>query len=178
MFEYAPGVTAPTKANVSAAFVALRETCRLPSGARYILAVDGGPNSSPEGKTHGMEVRAPAPPLCSRLAHPPRARSTRSSWRSAARRSATTTSTPTPRTRRSRRACARRSPTRSSSTLRAASLRGRACCAGRGAGGGRATRSMCGRCERGPGCVLHVLCGYMVLAARCETKLGGPGLAR
>ncbi|KIP04700.1 hypothetical protein PHLGIDRAFT_182708 [Phlebiopsis gigantea 11061_1 CR5-6] len=55
MFEYAPGVTAPTKAAVSAAFVALRETCRLPSGARYILAVDGGPNSSPEGQTHGME---------------------------------------------------------------------------------------------------------------------------
>ena len=57
MFQYAPEVTASTKNNVSAAFLALKDLCRLPNGSKYIQSIDGGLNNSPEGRTKDMEVR-------------------------------------------------------------------------------------------------------------------------
>ena len=57
LFQYAPEVTTSTKSNVSTAFLALKDSCRLPDGSRYILSIDGGLNNSPEGKAKGLEVR-------------------------------------------------------------------------------------------------------------------------
>ncbi|GJE90439.1 stress responsive A/B barrel domain-containing protein [Phanerochaete sordida] len=55
LFQYAPDVSAETRQHVATAFLALQDACRLPGGARYVQAADGGANSSPEGRTHGME---------------------------------------------------------------------------------------------------------------------------
>ena len=57
MFQYGPEVSTSTKNNVTAAFIGLKEACRLPDGSKYILSIDGGLNNSPEGHTKGMEVR-------------------------------------------------------------------------------------------------------------------------
>lgn len=57
LFQYGPEITASTKNNVSAAFLALKDACRLPDGSRYVLSIDGGLNNSPEGLAKGMEVR-------------------------------------------------------------------------------------------------------------------------
>ena len=56
MFKYPAGLSPATKSSVSAAFVGLKESCRLPNGSRYIQSVDGGLNNSPEGHTKGLEV--------------------------------------------------------------------------------------------------------------------------
>ena len=63
MFQYKSSVTATTKDNVSSAFMALKDACRLPDGSKYIVAIDGGVNNSPEGMTKGMEVRPRLIPL-------------------------------------------------------------------------------------------------------------------
>ncbi|THG94524.1 hypothetical protein EW026_g6968 [Hermanssonia centrifuga] len=55
LFQYSPSVTASVKHDVSHAFMALKDTCRLPDGSKYILSIDGGLNTSPEEKTKGME---------------------------------------------------------------------------------------------------------------------------
>ena len=56
MFQYKPTITTTTKNDVSSAFVALKDACRLPDGSKYVVSVDGGLNNSPEGKAKGMEV--------------------------------------------------------------------------------------------------------------------------
>ena len=57
MFQYKPAVTASVKNDISSAFIALKDSCRLPDGSKYILSLDGGLNNSPEGMTKGLEVR-------------------------------------------------------------------------------------------------------------------------
>jgi len=55
MFQYHPTVSALTTNNVSSAFIALKDSCHLPDGSRYIVSIDGGRNNSPEGFGKGME---------------------------------------------------------------------------------------------------------------------------
>ena len=57
MFQYALATPAAAKAEVAAAFLALKDVCRRPGGRKYILSIDGGPNISPENAGKGMEVR-------------------------------------------------------------------------------------------------------------------------
>ena len=62
MFQYKPSVTDATKNEVSSAFIALKDACRLPDGSRYVISIDGGYNNSPEGMNKGMEVRSSCAP--------------------------------------------------------------------------------------------------------------------
>ena len=70
LFQFGPSVTSTTKSNVSSAFVALKDSCRLLDGSRYIVSIDGGLNNSPEGQGKGFEVSPIVPvlssPLCKR----------------------------------------------------------------------------------------------------------------
>lgn len=143
LFQYAPSVTASTKNNVSSAFIALKDSCRLLDGSRYIVSIDGGLNNSPEGAGKGMEVSLFSVlllPLAgvaiTRHAHSLRicapvsvsivltyARSMPLSSPSAPPPSATTTLTVIPHTKSSRHLSQKRSPTSLCSTLRAENSR-------------------------------------------------------
>lgn len=57
LFKYAPSTPPAAKAEVAAAFLALKDTCRLANQKKYILSIDGGSNISPENAGKGMEVR-------------------------------------------------------------------------------------------------------------------------
>lgn len=56
MFRYQPTLSQSTKNDVASAFLALKDSCRLPDGSRYIVSLDGGSFTSPEGRGKGLEV--------------------------------------------------------------------------------------------------------------------------
>ena len=56
MFRYQPTLSQSTKNDVASAFLALKDSCRLPDGSRYIVSLDGGSFASPEGRGKGLEV--------------------------------------------------------------------------------------------------------------------------
>ncbi|KAI0825574.1 stress responsive A/B barrel domain-containing protein [Irpex lacteus] len=55
MFRYQPTLSQSTKNDVASAFLALKDSCRLPDGSRYIVSLDGGSFTSPEGRGKGLE---------------------------------------------------------------------------------------------------------------------------
>ena len=61
MFRYQPTLSQSTKNDVASAFLALKDSCRLPDGSRYIVSLDGGSFASPEGRGKGLEVSSNLP---------------------------------------------------------------------------------------------------------------------
>jgi hypothetical protein len=65
LFQYNEDTSAAEKAEIAAAFLALKDACRLKDGKKYILDIDGGVNHSPEDAGQGTEVSIPCKcPLC------------------------------------------------------------------------------------------------------------------
>lgn len=56
MFQLAPTATAEQRAQVVERFIALGDACRRKNGARYLLDIQAGTQSSGEGQDHGFNV--------------------------------------------------------------------------------------------------------------------------
>ena len=56
MFQFAPTATAQQRAQVVERFIALQNACRRRNGARYILDIQAGAQSSGEGADKGFNV--------------------------------------------------------------------------------------------------------------------------